>query len=335
MRHFDPDDETDCEELDRLNAAPWQVALLAMNPDYCCWGPHEDYMWKRGPDEGPDEFGRVGEASWSARILAKSWAECDIELDDLNEVVNFYFELARENVSCETCGGNGYHPDAQWISESFYSHSSPFKAQTVRERESSLMLAAFGDRLPRETIHGQHYGNFPSDDVLAKYPAAFRQFCAEMQDGDHCWHDKITQDECSALVESGRLCDLTSEFVPGEGWRKKDGVRVTAAEVNKLQNRKGAGLLGHDAINRSILVRARCKRLGVPLECPRCEGHGYQFTKPAAHVNLVFWLLHPRKGCSRGVEVANIQEAELPEVFAFLRTAAARNAARFSKIPNA
>ena len=29
------DDKYDKEELERLNAAPWQIALLDLNPDYC------------------------------------------------------------------------------------------------------------------------------------------------------------------------------------------------------------------------------------------------------------------------------------------------------------
>jgi hypothetical protein len=44
------------------------------------------------------------------------------------------------------------------------------------------------------------------------------------------------------------------------------------------------------------------------------------------------WVLHPRKGCSRGVEVKNIKQNELPEIFKYLRSAADRNAERFGKI---
>jgi hypothetical protein len=60
---------------------------------------------------------------------------------------------------------------------------------------------------------------------------------------------------------------------------------------------------------------------------------GYVYTEDTAHVNLVLWLLHPRKGCSRGVEIQRIQQEDLPEVFEYLRKAADRNAERFSKIP--
>ena len=50
-------------------------------------------------------------------------------------------------------------------------------------------------------------------------------------------------------------------------------------------------------------------------------------------VSLVLWWTHPRKGCSRGLMVNNIQESELVSVFAFLKEAAKRNAERFGRIP--
>src|SRR5690606_19662190 len=90
--------------------------------------------------------------------------------------------------------------------------------------------------------------------------------------------------------------------------------------------------LGHDAINRSILIEARCKRLGVPVRCPECKGHGYLYTQEDTSLALVYWLIHPRKGASRGVEIKNIKREQLPEVFAFLKEAHDRNAKRFSKV---
>jgi hypothetical protein len=95
---------------------------------------------------------------------------------------------------------------------------------------------------------------------------------------------------------------------------------------------RGRGL-GHDSINQWIAVKRRCERLGVPSTCPTCEGHGHVFTEPAAHVSLTLWWLHPRKGCSRGLEVTRLQQDDMPAVFAFLRGAAQRNAERFGRIP--
>ena len=88
----------------------------------------------------------------------------------------------------------------------------------------------------------------------------------------------------------------------------------------------------HDAINRSILIKHKAKRFGVPVRCTECSGHGHVFTEPAAKLGLVLWVLHPRKGASRGVHIKNIEEKELPKVLAFLRAARDRNSDRFARL---
>lgn len=283
MRKYDFNSKYDKEELNRLNPEPWMIDLLSLNPLYVFWGPHEDYMWTR---KG---------SGWNSAMFVDRWENLGLALDDLNEVVNFYFEIDRENVSCPVCsgpeGGNGIHPDGQWISESFHSHSSPFKART-----------------------------FPSEETFNKYGPDFRRFCEEMSDGDGYWANKITQDELDALNKRGRCLKHNKE-------------KPTVEEVNKVNN-NGSPIddLYHDAINNSILVETRCKRLGVPKTCPECDGHGYVYTAPKAHVNLILWLIHPRKGASRGVEIKNIQKENLEGVFKFLQEAARRNAERFEKV---
>jgi hypothetical protein len=47
----------------------------------------------------------------------------------------------------------------------------------------------------------------------------------------------------------------------------------TAEEVNREQHEHRFGF-GHDAINRGILIEARCKRNGIVVECPACGGSG-------------------------------------------------------------
>jgi hypothetical protein len=241
MRHLDKD------EAKRLNAAKWQLDLLKLNPGYVSWGPHEDYMWTKDGDRG-----------WNTKQILATWKEFGPwQLDDLNECVNFYFSVNRASKECETCGGEGYHPDARPVAESFYGYSSP---------------SGIG------------------------------------------WNDKITQDEFEALQKKGRA----EEF--------------KTVEACNAANGPGARGIGHDAINRWILIEARLKRLGLPKTCQECEGHGYVFTADKAHASLTLWWLHPRKGCSRGIEITTIEQDDLPAVFTFLRTAAARNAKRFSRL---
>lgn len=78
------------------------------------------------------------------------------------------------------------------------------------------------------------------------------------------WCDKIGQAEVDNLVAKGRL----QVWRDGE-WRSEPRL---AAEVNAEQRQGGLG--GHDAINRFVLVRFRCERLGIPLDCPHCGGQG-------------------------------------------------------------
>lgn len=279
---YPPSDKYDREESKRLRVQPWQLDLLKLNPSYISWGPHEDYMWKEG--EG-----------WDSCQLFKSWKDFGPwKLDDLNEVVNFYFEIGRDSAKCGTCSGNGYHPDAQWVSESFYRHSSPFTVPDDREHMAKAVMARFGSK-PDE-LHGR--GTYPAAEILAKYGDGFQRFCEAMRAGKGFWSVDITQDEEQALRDAGRT------------W--------------------GAPF-GHDAINRGILVEQRCKRLGVPRTCPTCDGHGIVFTAEEPHVNLVLWVLHPRKGCSRGVEV-RIAQTDLPAVFKYLNKAADRNETRFKAL---
>jgi hypothetical protein len=320
MRSY-PSDESENEEAKELNAETWQLDLLKLNPSYVYWGPHEDYMCRPGENEEPDPDEDLDSPAarlfapkrsghgWETRMLYKTWKEHNVTLDELNEVVNFYFSVGRDTRRCRNCRGTGYHPDALWVERSWYRHSNPFTQ-----------------------------GVFPSKETLAKYGENFRAFCGEMRTARDGWHCNITQDEVDALVEAGRLYDFVREVVPDKGWVEKNPpVRPTADQVNRWARREKApdlpfGGLGHDAINMHVCVKQRCARFGIPLTCPECKGSGRIFTAPKAHVTLTYWLLHPRKGCSRGVEVALIERQDLPEVFKFLREAAARNAERFAGV---
>lgn len=289
MRYYD---EYDAKQL---AAKPWQIALLKANPSYCSWGPHEDYMISKG--EG-----------WNSSQTFSTWDEFGPwKLDDLNVCANFYFEIDRAHEQCPTCGGTGYHPDAQWIAESFYSHSSPFKSETYQEARASAIMRSFGPG-PGRTLG---YDCYPTEDVLAKYGEGFRAFCERMRTRKY-WNDDITGDELQALMTARRA---------------ESGSSVD--DVNRSQ-RAGRGLDQHDAINRSILIEARCDRLGVPKSCTDCGAHGIVYTAPEAHVSLVLWWLHPRKGCSRGIEIERIEPNDLPAIQEFLRHAAEQNADRFS-----
>ncbi|MDE2103856.1 MAG: hypothetical protein KGL39_41850 [Patescibacteria group bacterium] len=124
------------------------------------------------------------------------------------------------------------------------------------------------------------------------------------------WHDKITQDEVQALVDAGRLRVWDKEE---NIWKSPDP--VPTAEAFNTANRRG-GLDGHDAINHCILIKTRATRLGVYGHCAECDGTTYHET---GSMVLNLWLLHPRKGASRGVEIKGVTESDLPQIRDYLR----------------
>lgn len=84
--------------------------------------------------------------------------------------------------------------------------------------------------------------------------------------------------------------------------------------------------------NSGLNVEARANKLGFNGHCDKCGGRGFIYIEETAHLNLILWMLHPRKGCSRGIEIKNITESDLSEVRRLLLEAQSRNNERFSKI---
>jgi hypothetical protein len=247
MRHY-PEDDYDKEDIITLNAQPWMVEVLKLNPDYCSWGPHEDYMI------GNQRPG--SRITWRDPLFYKDWNEFSgFTLDDLNEVVNFYFSINRDNTPCVACDEEGYNPKTLKISRDFYDF----------------------ERTGRR------------------------------------WCDKITQDEVDALIKANRLFQFGNK------------VNLTATEVN-FNSRI------HDAINRYILIETRAKRLGVWGLCELCQGRGHIFVEDEGRLSLTLWLIHPRKGTGRGVEIKRIDHGQLHDACEFLRKALWRNTARFKGI---
>lgn len=129
------------------------------------------------------------------------------------------------------------------------------------------------------------------------------------------WCNTITQDEVQALVDKGRLMDFTHTWSPETRWeRREDGYVPTAAEVNKWNS---GTAMGHDAINRWILIEARARRLGVWGHCSACDGEGtIRLSDDRLELNL--WIGYPRKGASRGIHIKSVRETELSQVQSWL-----------------
>lgn len=118
------------------------------------------------------------------------------------------------------------------------------------------------------------------------------------------WNAAITEDEVAALGAHGRL--TCGKAVP------------SVDEVNAAQARGFMADYCHDAINRWILVETRARRLGVWGQCTECGGEG-SIRLSADYIVLNLWMLHPRKGASRGIEVRGVTRDDLPAIREFLR----------------
>ena len=93
---------------------------------------------------------------------------------------------------------------------------------------------------------------------------------------DERWCNNITQDEVEALVKDRRLMDFTHTWTR-DGWKEKNPPYMpTAAEINEWSQHG----FGHDAINRSVCVEARARRLGVYGLCEFCKGEGEVWLTP-------------------------------------------------------
>lgn len=135
------------------------------------------------------------------------------------------------------------------------------------------------------------------------------------------WNDKITQEEVDILVQEDRLCRF----------KTSKGINPTAEKVNE-QERKGPH--HHNAINRCILIQARAQRLGIYGDCESCQGEGFVYIEQDCHLGLVLWIIHPRKGASRGVVIKEIKQEDLPAIKGWLTKARERNQQRFAAIDN-
>lgn len=218
----------------------WMINLLRLNPGYPHWGPHEDYMIKE--DRG-----------WETPQFFNSWKEFGPwELDDLNEIVNFYFDIYRPAKACPDCE-LGYNEETQKLYNDFYG--------------------------------------------IPSYRGG--------------WRTHLTQDETNLIVKRRHLEPCSAE------------------EMNKRAAESG---LCFDAIDAHSLIEFRAKKMGVYGLCSTCKGTHSVYTSDECILILVLWVLHPRKGCSRGLEIKNITEEDLPEVFKLLRDAATRNANRFKGV---
>ena len=165
---------------------------------------------------------------------------------------------------CETCGGSGYSPEGNRLKELWYGHI-PFRPEdrgSIPFTVDTPAVRTFAERNIRHSL--DFYGAYSERKMLAEA----HRLC------DHwngSWSHHLNADDVAALVEAGRLMELTHTFDVKHRWQPKVPAYLPSPhEVNEWSI---AGM-GHDSINQWVCTKAECKRLGASDTCATCEGEG-------------------------------------------------------------
>jgi len=281
------EDEYDAKELAVLKAEEWQLEMLKKNPEYVHWGNHEDYMADK--DKG-----------WAERVFLDSFKGV-WNLDELNELVNFYFLIERKNHQCPACEGNDLNKATFQLSEDWYDFNKTGRKWCHNISSVEIEALVRSGRI-----------NELVDPTPTKEDANITTTRCWFDEKENIWQGWAT------INGENKVVEVVEPKYP------------SAEKVNNWSAGKG---MGHDAINRWICVEARAKHQGVYGKCESkdCEG-GHVYDEDKAILKLQLWYLHPRKGCSRGVLVEKIEQDEIPAVIDYLKEAANRNQERFSKL---
>lgn len=182
-----------------------------------------------------------------------------------------------DGVKCPDCK-HGYSPQARHLNDLWYGYV-PFDPATTGStplRPDTPAVRQFAER---------NVGCSPSF-YGAGEAAIVREAERLSTLWNGMWAHHLAQDDVDALVAAGRLVDFTHTWTGGEGWRPIEPPPVvTAAQVNEWSLRG----MGHDSINSSIVIAARCEREGVSDTCPRCHGHASLEAYPGQRADAEAW----------------------------------------------
>lgn len=182
---------------------------------------------------------------------------------------------------CAACAGSGSSPEAQRLQNQWYGNNEPFKPEdrgSVPFLPTHPKVRAFAER---NVAHAPEF--YGVSDAAIQREA--RRLATHFNRG---WNHHLNAADVAALLEAGRLKDLTHTFTPGIGWQEKTPPCVpTPEEVNAWSISGGCG---HDSINQWIVVGAECKRLGIDPECQHCKGEGTVWDSPENKQVAEAWM---------------------------------------------
>lgn len=165
---------------------------------------------------------------------------------------------------CEACDGTGYSPRARLLSDLWYG-KVPFQPE---DRGSTPFLPTH----PAVRAYAErNMKNLP--EYLIECEA---RRLADLFNGS--WSHHLNADDVAALLEGGRLKDLTHTWTREAGWVPKQPPHTPSPEEVNVWSISGG--FAHDACNQWVVARAECKRLGVDAKCAHCAGSGEIWDSP-------------------------------------------------------
>jgi hypothetical protein len=177
--------------------------------------------------------------------------------------------------------GDGYSSYGRMLNDAWYGYNGQFRPEdngSVPLTVDTPAVRAFAER------------NVGRDPQFYGYDegATVREAQRLIGMWNQQWSHHLNQDDVDALVEAGRLRDLTHTWDANREPRFQPidpPVKLTPEIVNDWHTRG----MGHDAINQMYVLRARAARDGLSLTCSNCEGHGSLEAYPGQREEAENW----------------------------------------------
>jgi hypothetical protein len=213
-------------------------------------------------------------------------------------------------VSCE---GSGYSEASRMLHDLWYGHSAavrfrpedngstPFQpthpiiwARAERNIQEAPGYYVGGHMPIRWDDPRQHEEDFQraiaardsgytADQIRAATTREARRLAAHFNSG---WCHHLNADDVEALLAADRLWDFTRAWSREHRWQRVLGGRApTPQEVNDWS----ISGMGHDSLNRGIVVEAKCRRAGLDPICANCNGHGSHEAYPGQRADADNW----------------------------------------------
>lgn len=217
----------------------------------------------------------------------------------LEETWSGYKNPHPESTQCEACEGSCYTPEAMHMSSMWYgmapfspedNGSTPFLPEDLipaAERSYRDTLAS----LRAEEKRLREQGSYEADTYIISIERLISRECTRLAGVfNSCWMYHLNEDDVAAAIAAGQLHEFTHEIVEKENghhaWElKKNFETPTPREVNMY--RIMAPLVGSDVLH--TLIKAKLGRRGLPVDCPKCDGHGHIWPSPEAQQVYESW----------------------------------------------